>query len=76
MMGSFDSHLLCCPIQIVVGEKGCSFEGQEYPYLAEILSTVHDSVCVVMPLSQLSQLRCFCHSCDAFVTVVMLLSQL
>ena len=76
MMGSFDSHLLCCPIQIVVGEKSCSFEGQEYPYLAEILSTVHDLVCVVMLLSQLSQLWCFCHSCDAFVTVVMLLSQL
>ena len=56
MMGSFDSHLLCCPIQIVVGEKSCSFEGQEYPYLAEILSTVHDLVCVVMLLSQLSQL--------------------
>ena len=66
MMGSFDSHLLCCPIQIVVGKK------------VAVLRDKNSHIWLKCYQRFITWVVwwCFCHSChscdDAFVTVVML----
>ena len=71
-MGSFDSHLLCCPIQIVVGKKVAVLRDKN----------IHIWLKCYQRFITWVVWWCFCHSChscDAFVTVVtvvMLLSQL
>ena len=69
MMGSFDSHVLCCPIQIVVGKKVAVLRDKN----------IHIWLKCYQRFITWVVWWCFCHSChscDAFVTVVMLLSQL